>query len=164
MQKAADETSPSDEDADAAGKEDKVSDEEGKGVERVAAAAPREDEDEVKVEDEAEAADDSYLNEKSVYLNEDGEIIVDMDHPEITASVNKVVEQLQNQPVTLAASEYIEVLHQELERLRKEKAKLDPNAPRYVRLALAEALFRSYRSSKGSVLACFFRYNLNKMN
>lgn len=70
------------------------------------------------------------MNEKSVYLNDEGEIIVELDHPEITAAVERVVEQLKTQTISLPPMDYIEVLQEELDKLRKERAKIDPTSPK----------------------------------
>jgi uncharacterized small protein (DUF1192 family) len=57
--------------------------------------------------------------------------LVDPDHPEIQQTVDKALEEAAKVPVTVAANEYVKVLRVELERLRAERAKFDPTAPRY---------------------------------
>lgn len=79
------------------------------------------------VEDEP----DQSSGEKLVYVNEEGEIIVDLDHPEIRLSVEKALEELNSQLISLPATEYIETLRGELDSIRKERIKIDPTSPRY---------------------------------
>lgn len=73
----------------------------------------------------------STTSDKLVYMNDDGEIIVDPDHPEIKSAVDKELEDVLKQSISLPPIEYIKVLEFELEKLRKERMKLDPTAPKY---------------------------------
>jgi hypothetical protein len=68
------------------------------------------------------------ISEKSVYQNEDGEIIVDSQHSEILEAIEKAIEDTKKLSVSLAPSVYIQVLQNELEKLSKERLKLDPTA------------------------------------
>lgn len=71
----------------------------------------------------------SSSEDKLVYMNEEGEIIVDPEHPEIRQSVEQALEELQNHVVTLPASDYVERLRLELESIRKERLQIDSTAP-----------------------------------
>ena len=71
----------------------------------------------------------SSSEDKLVYMNEEGEIIVDPEHPEIRQSVEQALEELQNHVVTLPASDYVERLRVELETIRKERLQIDSTAP-----------------------------------
>ena len=70
------------------------------------------------------------INEKSVYQNSDGEIIVETEHPDIQAAIEKAVEDASKQTVSLPPSDYIKVLLNELDKIRKERAKFDSTAIR----------------------------------
>jgi hypothetical protein len=64
-----------------------------------------------------------------VHIGEDGEIVVDSDHPEVLQAVQKAVEEAIKLKLSLPAIDYIKVLKTELDNLRIERAKSDPNAP-----------------------------------
>jgi hypothetical protein len=61
----------------------------------------------------------------------DEDIIVDENHPEIAASVEKAVAEAVKQAISLPASEYIDVLSEEIKRVQEDRQKNDPTASRY---------------------------------
>ena len=69
--------------------------------------------------------------DKYVYLSEDGEIIVSQDHPEIAAAVEKALEEASKSVIEIQPSDYVRILLNEIDKIRKERAKLDPLAPKY---------------------------------
>lgn len=70
--------------------------------------------------------------ENLVYLDDEGEIAVDPEHPEILISIDQALNEATTRNIKLAASDYIDALQIELERLRKERLLTDPTAPMYV--------------------------------
>lgn len=68
-------------------------------------------------------------NDKLVYQSGDGEIVVDPEHPEIKSAVEKALEEISRQSISLPATDYIKVLQVELEKIRKERAKIETTAP-----------------------------------
>lgn len=78
-----------------------------------------------------EPEDDIASNsDKSVYMGEDGEIVVDNEHQEVLEAVAKAAEDAAKQNITLPPSVYISVLQTELDKMRKERIKADPTALR----------------------------------
>lgn len=65
-------------------------------------------------------------SENSVYLDEDGEIVVDEQHADILEAIEKALEETSKQAINLPPRVYVSVLQAELERIRKERIKLDP--------------------------------------
>ncbi|CAF0775596.1 unnamed protein product [Brachionus calyciflorus] len=65
----------------------------------------------------------------NVIYNDEGDIIVDLNHPEIHLGVEKALEENSKHSFNLPASEYVKVLKEEIEKLRKQRAKIDPTAP-----------------------------------
>ena len=78
----------------------------------------------------AEAPDDDIVSnsDKSVYMGDDGEIVVDNEHQEVVEAVAKAAEDAAKQNITLPPSVYISVLQAELDKMRKERIKADPTA------------------------------------
>lgn len=68
-------------------------------------------------------------SDKFVRMNEEGEVVVDPDHPEIEQAVERAVQDVMRQNINLPAIEYVKVLRGELDKLRAERSKLDPTAP-----------------------------------
>ena len=66
--------------------------------------------------------------DKYIRTTDKGEVIVEADHPEIQQNVDKALDDVAKQNVTVPAHEYIKVLRSELEKLRAERALLDPTA------------------------------------
>lgn len=81
---------------------------------------------------ESEANDLASVSEKSVFLGEDGEIVVDNEHPEIVEAIQKAADLASAQKISLPPSVYISVLSAELENVRKERIQQDPTAIGYV--------------------------------
>lgn len=81
---------------------------------------------------ESEVNDLASESEKSVYMGEDGEIVVDNEHPEILEAVQKAADFASTQKISLPPSVYISVLSAELENIRKERIQQDPTAIGYV--------------------------------
>jgi hypothetical protein len=69
------------------------------------------------------------IKDKHIQQNEDGEIVVSNDHPEISLAVDKALEEAVKTNIEISPSDYVKVLLAELERVRKERAKLDATAP-----------------------------------
>lgn len=65
----------------------------------------------------------------NVVYSEEGEITVNLDHPDIQLAVDKALDDLAKQQFSLPPSDYIKVLQEELDRIRKSRAKVDQTAP-----------------------------------
>lgn len=76
----------------------------------------------------ASTTGESSIDDKLVYLNEEGEIIVDDEHPEIRLTVERALEELNSFVITLSPNDYISTLRNELEVIRKERLRLDSTA------------------------------------
>lgn len=87
-----------------------------------------------KGEDDDEAST-NVVDDKMVYMNEEGEIVVDDEHPDIRAAVENALDELKNVTITLSASDYISTLRAELEVIRKERLRLDPTAAMFERFS-----------------------------
>ena len=59
----------------------------------------------------------------------DGEIVVSAEHPEIVRAIAKALEEQSGVEIDVPESIYIRTLQEELERMRKERYKLDSTAP-----------------------------------
>lgn len=93
---------------------------------------------------ESEANDLASLSEKSVFLGEDGEIVVDNEHPEILEAIQKAADLASTQKISLPPSVYISVLSAELENVRKERIQQDPTAIGYVYKQIKQANDRDF--------------------
>jgi adenylate/nucleoside-diphosphate kinase len=71
----------------------------------------------------------SIKTDKYVFINEVDEIVVSEEHPDVQAAVERALDEVNKTASELPASDYIRVLQNELEKLRKERAKLDSTAP-----------------------------------
>jgi YHS domain-containing protein len=67
--------------------------------------------------------------DKYVYLSEEGDIIVSQDHPEIESAVKKALDEASKSVIEIQPSDYVRILLSEIDKIRKERAKLDPLAP-----------------------------------
>ncbi len=65
------------------------------------------------------------IDDKFAHLSESGSIIVHDDHPEIEIAVQKALEDAEKYPITLPVNVYIDALKKELERIQKERQKID---------------------------------------
>lgn len=65
----------------------------------------------------------------NVIYSEDGDIIVNSDHPDLLMANEKALDDLSKQQFNLPPSDYITVLKEELDRIRKIRSKIDPTAP-----------------------------------
>ncbi|RNA14891.1 adenylate kinase 9-like [Brachionus plicatilis] len=74
-----------------------------------------------------EPIDYSKLDPNVTY-SEENDITVNPDHPDIQFAIEKALEDLAKQQFNLPPSEYIKVLQDELDRIRKNRAKIDPTA------------------------------------
>ena len=70
----------------------------------------------------------SLIDDKFVHLSESGAIIVHDDHPDIEVAVQRALEEAEKSPITLPVDIYIDALKKELERIQKERQKLDATA------------------------------------
>jgi len=75
-----------------------------------------------------EAASVASASQRSVFVDADGEIVVDSEHAEVLEAVAKATAEAAKQAVSLPASAYINVLQAELEKLRKERLQLEPDS------------------------------------
>jgi adenylate/nucleoside-diphosphate kinase len=71
----------------------------------------------------------SIKTDKYVFVNEADEIVVSEEHPDVQAAIERALDEVNKTVGELPASDYIRVLQNELEKLRKERAKLDSTAP-----------------------------------
>ena len=67
--------------------------------------------------------------EEFVYKNENGEVVVSSNHPELISAVEKAIQDVTKQPIVIPVPEYIKALQAEMEKIRKERIKYDPTAP-----------------------------------
>ncbi len=81
----------------------------------------------LKPENEQEYAEIELVSEKSVFLDSDGEIVVEDKHPEIIEAVERAIREASKQTISLPAVVYIRVLQAEIDRLQKERVKLNQN-------------------------------------
>lgn len=88
-----------------------------------------------------ELASSSISEDKMVYMNEEGEIVVDEEHPEIRAQVERALDELTNFVVTLPPADYVSTLRDELDALRKQRFRIDPLAPMFVNPSLFSLFF-----------------------
>ena len=71
----------------------------------------------------------TILNDKMIHVNEEGEIVVNAEHPEVLSAIEKAVTEAAKLTVNLPTADYIKVLETELNNLRQERLKNDPTAP-----------------------------------
>jgi len=67
--------------------------------------------------------------EEHVYKTEDGDIVVSNTHPELLMAIEKAVQDVTKQPISIPVGDYIKSLQVEMDKIRKERAKFDPTAP-----------------------------------
>lgn len=65
-----------------------------------------------------------------VHINEEGEIIVDENHPEVILAVENALTELSKTKINLPASDYITVLEDEIKVQQSEMSKNDPMGPK----------------------------------